>query len=153
MRTLFMRPGQTDEIRGTRSFLTLHGRAQVRGVARRAKLELADLDIAAVLVADDPAAIQTAELASGVLDYIGLVRVMPELAAGTPAPTLLKPIMAAGDIVLVVAGEPFLSTLAAAIAGRPSFPTFALAELAMLEDRRPYGSFREGESMRPLFLA
>jgi len=133
--------------------LAAHGRTQVRGVARRAKLELHDLDVAAVLVADDPAAIQAAELASSVLDYLGVVRVMPELSPKTPPATLLKTLLTAGETVLVVAEEPFLSALAAAAAGRPSFPTFSLAELAVLEDRRPFGTFREGESMRPLLLA
>lgn len=153
MRALFMRPGQLEASRGERGHLTYQGRTQVRGVARRAKLELHDLEISAVLAADEPGAIQTAELAAFVLDYLGVVVVMPELSPRTPTETLLRPLLAAGDTVLVVANEPFLSSLAAAVAGRPSFPNFSLGELAMLEDRRPFGTFREGESMRPLLLA
>ena len=67
--------------------------------------------------------------------------------------TLPDDIRVTDEAVLVVADEPALSRIAAALAGRPSFPTLTPGELAVLDERRPSCTFREGASMAPLLLA
>lgn len=154
MRTLLMRPGrELEESRPAARALSATGRTTVRGVAHRLKVEIVDLDLIAIVSAPLPAAVQTAELVAGALDYLGVVRVMPELVSPTPAETQLRAILALGEVVLVVADEPFLSSLGAALVGRPSFPTFVPGQVALLENRRPFGTWREGGSMQPLLLA
>lgn len=155
MRILLVRPGSFDEEAGRPAsrHLSAGGRAAVRNVVFRVKNALHDLDVGAVLTAPSPECVQTAELAAGAFDFLGVVKVWTSLVSPTPPTTLLGPLLAAADTVVVVADEPFLSGLGAAIAGRPSFPTQVPAQLSLLEDRKPFGFWREGSTMQPLLLA
>ena len=154
MRTWLMRAGaEVEDPRPSARYLSASGRTAVRSVVHRLKLELGELDLTAIVASPGPAAVQTAELVAEALDFLGVVKVMPELVAPTPPGTQLRTILGLGDAVLVVADEPFVSSLGAALAGRPSFPTLVPAQIALLEDRRPFGTWREGASMQPLTLA
>jgi phosphohistidine phosphatase SixA len=154
MRIFLMRPGgEVEDPRPASRHLSATGRTTVRGVVHRLKLELGTIDLTAIVTAPSPAAIQSAELVAGSLDFLGVVRVMPELVAPTPPDTQLRALLGLGEGLLVVADEPFLSSLGAALAGRPTFPTFVSGQIALLEDRRPFGTWTEGASMKPLLLA
>lgn len=151
MRTLFLRPGTHAEAPSLG--LSGPGRTAVRGTTYRARRELSPFELAAVVCANDPPSIQAAELAAGVLDFLGPVVVLAEIGPTTPPEVLLGKVLPLGETVLVVADEPALSRIAATLAGRPSFPTLTPGELAVLDERRPSCTFREGASMAPLLLA
>ncbi len=152
MRTLLLRPGSCADT-ATARYLSLAGRSVVRGVLRRVGLEAPALEPSAILSAAAPDCVQTAELAAFALDYLGEVRVMPALVAPTPPQALLGLLLAQGPSIVIVADEPFLSALGAALAGRPSFPLHTPGQASLLEDRRPVGYWRDGASMQTLLLA
>lgn len=146
---LLLRPGACD---AGRAHLSLAGRAAVREVLRRVGLEGPTLDPTAIVTAPSPSCVQTAELAASALDYLGAVLVVPGLVAPAPAEVALRDLVV-HDVLVVIADEPFLSSLGAAIAGRPSFPTHTSAQASLFDGRSPVGYWRTGASMQRLLLA
>ncbi|MBL0193873.1 MAG: hypothetical protein IPQ09_06535 [Myxococcales bacterium] len=146
---LLLRPGACDS--GS-PHLSLAGRAAVREVLRRVGLEGPLVEPTAIVSAPSPACVQTAELAASALDYLGAVAVLPGLVAPSPAEVVLRGLVG-HDVLIVVADEPFLSSLGAAIAGRPSFPTHTPGQASLFDGRSPVGYWRAGASMQQLLLA
>ena len=146
---LLLRPGACDP--GC-PHLSLAGRAAVREVLRRVRLEGPALEPAAVVTAPSPSCVQTAELAANALDYLGAIVALPGLVAPAPAEVALRDLVG-HDVLVVIADEPFLSSLGAAIAGRPSFPTHTPAQASLFDGRSPVGYWRTGASMQRLLLA
>lgn len=135
--------------------LSLAGRASVREVLRHVRLEGPPFEPTAIVAAPAPSCVQTGELAAASLDFLGVVKVLPALVAPTPGEVALVALLAhdAHDVLVVVADEPFLSSLGAAIAGRPSFPTHTHGQASLFEGRSPVGYWRAGTSMQMLLLA
>jgi phosphohistidine phosphatase SixA len=115
--------------------LGLDARRLARAVGRR----LLDLGEIPVLIATstEPSCVQTAELIAQALDHLGEVRVLPLLSAKTPGHLLAREALALGDGALLVAGEPVLAALAAALTGKPSFPPSREGQVSVLENREP----------------
>ncbi len=143
---------------GPNGFLSAEGRRLVRAVGTKLKnatpMDFPE-DIGRVLVAPHLASVQTAELFAERIDFIGLVEVLPALAAGVPAQVAGGHLLgAAATRTLVVADEPALSALGAWLIGRPTFPPLRHAQVSAILDRRPawYQRADTGERL-PLLVA
>lgn len=145
---------------GPNGFLSAEGRRLVRAVGTKLKNATpTDFpeDIGRVLVAPHLASVQTAELFAERIDFIGVIEVLPALAAGVPAQVAgghLVGLATAASRTLVVADEPALSALGAWLVGRPTFPPLRHAQVSAILDRRPawYQRADTGERL-PLLVA
>ena len=114
--------------------LSIEGRQTIRAMGAKMVKEGAP-NVDRVLVKNDPAAIQTAELLADRLDFLGAVEVLPSLDASVPAQVAAQAVLARGEAVLIVADEPELSALGAFLVGRPTFPQLDAAQVSAIENR------------------
>lgn len=134
-------------------YLSADGRRLVRAVGT--KLKSVDFaDVARMLVAPAPAAIQTAELFAERIDFMGVVEVVPSLAAGVPPQVAGGALLAGAHPAVVVADEPALSALGAWLVSRPTFPPLRPAQVSAVLNRQPawYQRADTGERL-PLLVA
>jgi phosphohistidine phosphatase SixA len=115
--------------------LGLDARRLARAVGRRL-LDLGAIP-ARIATSPEPSCVQTAELLAQALDHLGEIVVVPLLSARTPGHLLAREALALGDGALIVAGEPVLAMLAAALIGKPSFPPSREGQVSVLENREP----------------
>ncbi len=134
-------------------FLSLAGRQLVRAVGNRLRLD-DEPSFDRILASPLPVAVQTAELFADRVDHVGVIEVLPSLAAGFPPQIAAAQLMSRGELVAVVADEPYLSQLGAFLIGRPTFPPLLHAQLSVIVDRQPAWTLRADTLMRaPLLVA
>src|SRR4051812_14674472 len=109
--------------------LSLEGRQLVRAIGNKIRLDEAP-SFERILTSPLPAAAQTAELFADRVDYVGVVGVMPPLAANVPPHVVAPLILGQGPAVAVIADEPMLSALGAFLVGRPTFPPLLHAQVS-----------------------
>jgi phosphohistidine phosphatase len=129
-------PALADEHR----YLSKDGRALALDVAARLRDQGVQLDL--VLTSPLPRAVQTAELLLRGLDAAIDVIAVPGLSAGLPLDFLLRRLSSYGARLAVVGHEPTLSALGALLVGRPGFPPFRPAQVALIEDGEPRWTLR-----------
>ncbi len=126
----------SDDVR----WLSARGREAARGLARLLREQHVELD--GVVSSPLPRAMQTAELLAAGLDFLGVVEALPALAPGCHPRRAAEELATRGQAVLVVGHEPTMSSLAAYLIGRPSFPSFRTAQCAAIERGTPTFSSR-----------
>lgn len=133
-------------------FLSAEGRQILRAIGNKLRLtEEPAFD--RVLTSPHAAAVQTAELFSDRVDYVGLVEVLPTLAAAsTPPAVIATSIMERGGVIAVIADEPVLASVGAFLVGRPTFPPSLHAQISCIQDRRAMWCLKPGEAGRSQLL-
>ena len=116
-------------------YLNLVGRRRAREVGARLAQEGVELD--AVVTSPLVRAVQTAELVSERLGFLGELEVLPQLAPGVPARLAGGELAARGVSVAVFGHAPGISDLGAYLCARPSFPGLKPGCCALIEDGRP----------------
>lgn len=91
----------------------------------------------AVLCSPLPRAVMTAELLVQMLDYIGPIAARRCLEPSAHPRVACSEILSAGGAVLVISHEPAISSIGAALLGRPAFPQFRTAQCCAIEDGKP----------------
>jgi phosphohistidine phosphatase SixA len=132
-------------------FLSAEGRQIIRALGNRVRLG-EELAFDRVVTSPLALAAQTAELFADRVDYVGVIEVIPALAAGIPPEIAAPLLLARGASIVVVAEEPTLSNLGAFLIGRPTFPPLLKGQLSVIRDRQPAWCLRPGESARSLLL-
>jgi phosphohistidine phosphatase SixA len=132
-------------------FLSREGRQLVRAIGNKIRLD-EEPSFDCILTSPAPAAAQTAELFADRVDYVGVIEVLPSLAANVPPQVAAPLVLARGATVAVVADEPTLSALGALLIGRPTFPPLLHAQVSVIKDRRPAWCLRPGDLARSLLL-
>jgi phosphohistidine phosphatase SixA len=131
--------------------LSAEGRQIIRALGN--KLRLSDEPtFDRFFCSPSPASVQTAELFADRVDYVGVVEVLPALAASVPPQVVVPHLLAGGASIVVVADEPALSALGAFLVGRPTFPPLVPAQLSVIRDRQPAWCLRPGEAGRSQLL-
>lgn len=118
-----------------RTHLSLEGRQAIRAMGAKLVREGAPT-VDRLLVKNDAAAIQTAELLADRLDFVGVVEVIATLDATVPASVAAQAVLERGESVVIVADEPELSALGAFLVGRPTFPQLDAAQVSAIENRQ-----------------
>ncbi len=132
-------------------FLSLEGRQRVRAIGNKLRLtEEPSFD--RIVTSPMPAATQTAELFADRVDYVGVIEVIPSLSNEVPPQVVAPLLLDRGTCIVVVADEPFLSSLGAFLIGRPTFPPLLHAQVSVIRDRKPAWCLRPGELGRSLLL-
>lgn len=132
-------------------YLSLEGRQIIRALGNKIRLtEEPSFD--RFITSPHPAAVQTAELFADRTDYVGVIETLPLLAASSPAEVIAPLLLARGNVMVVVADEPVLSSLGAFLVGRPTFPPAIHAQVSVVKDRQPAWCLRPGEIGRQLLL-
>ena len=131
--------------------LTLEGRRILRAIGNKIRLD-EEPSFDRIVTSPSPPAVQTAELFSDRVDYIGEVEVLSQLGGGVPAQVIAPLLLARGETIAVVADEPDLSALGAFLVSRPTFPPLLHAQISVIEDRKPAWTLRPGEIARALLL-
>ena len=116
--------------------LSLEGRRVIRAIGNKLRLDESPT-FDRILSGPAPASVQTAELFSDRVDFLGAVEIVPSLAGGVPPQIVAPALLASGDLIAVVGDEPSLSALGAFLVGRPTFPPLLHAQISVIEDRRP----------------
>jgi phosphohistidine phosphatase len=130
MRATLIRHGEAgdDAARDEARALTMHGRADVRRVAR----SLAQRGGQFSVIVSSPLvrAVQTAEIVAAEFGYLGAVVISDALVpeAGVAEARAFLASLPLESSVALVAHEPILSTLAGALVGNPRFPALRKAE-------------------------
>ncbi len=91
----------------------------------------------AVLCSPLPRAVMTAELLVQMLEYVGPIASRRCFEPSAQPRVACSEILSAGGVVLVVSHEPAISSIGAALLGRPAFPQFRTAQCCAIEDGKP----------------
>ncbi len=120
-------------------WLSRQGRDSVRVLARLLRDQglIYEHPIDAIICSPLPRAVQTAEILSEALDYIGVIETLRCLEPSGQPRIASQAVLGRGNSVLVVGHEPSISSLGAFLLGRPSFPSFRTAQAYAIEDRKP----------------
>jgi phosphohistidine phosphatase len=116
-------------------WLSERGRDQCRRVGERLANHGVELDV--VLSSPLTRAVQTAELIAGALGWRGVVQTAVALSPGVPARAASNELPGRGDSIALVGHEPSIAELAAYLCGRPAFPPFRRAQVALIDGGRP----------------
>jgi phosphohistidine phosphatase len=116
-------------------YLSSLGRRVARAVGEHLKQRGHSFD--AVLTSPLPRAVQTAELISERLDYLGEIEVLPSLGPDRMPRPVLDELRSRGAAIACVGHEPSISTLGALLVSRPAFPPMRPGSVALVEDGEP----------------
>ncbi len=133
-------------------WLSRDGRDTARQVGRVLSTEKVSVDL--VFTSPLVRAVQTAELVSGRIDYIGEIEAMAGLAPGCEPELAADAIVAHNADALIVGHAPTISALGAYLLGRPSFPPFLPGMVCGVEQGEPLFKIRpDALIVEPLFIA
>ena len=131
-------------------FLSRDGRQLVRAIGNKIRLtEQPSFD--AVVTSPSATAIQTAELFAERIDHVGVIEVMPSLENDVPPQIAVPDLLAYGSLV-VVADEPYLSSLGAFLISRPTFPMHFHAQVSVIKNRAPLWYMRADRLDKQLLI-
>lgn len=82
-------------------------------------------------------AVQTAELLSEAVGYLGVIEAHVGLSPGAQPEVVAAELLARDGAVAVFGHEPSISALAAYLSGRPSFASFLPGQVCFLESHQP----------------
>jgi len=151
MRHSYATPGGPYVNDATR-WLTRQGRDTARQVGRVLANEKVSVDL--VFTSPLVRAVQTAELVSELIDYVGVVEAMPGLAPGCEPELAADTIVAHNANALVVGHAPTIALLGAYLLGRPSFPPFRPGMVCAIEQGKPLFKIHpEALTVEPLLVA
>lgn len=131
--------------------LSLEGRRILRAIGNKIRLD-EEPSFDRIVTGPAPASVQSAELFSDRVDFLGEVEVLAQLAGGVPPQVIAPGLLARGETIAVIGDEPDLSALGAFLVGRPTFPPLLHAQVSVIEDRKPAWCLRPGEITRSLLL-
>lgn len=140
------------EVPAPNRYLSAEGRQILRAIGNKLRLtEEPSFD--RVITSPLAAAVQSAELFADRVDYVGVIEVLPTLAAASaPASVIASSILERGQTVAVIADEPVLASVGAFLVGRPTFPPALHAQVSFVRDRTPVWCLKPGESGRSQLL-
>jgi phosphohistidine phosphatase len=115
--------------------LSASGRSTCRGVGRL--LREAEVSFDVVLTSPLVRAVQTAELVSEGVGYLGVIEAHVGLSPGAQPEVIAGELLARDGAVAVFGHEPSISALAAYLSGRPSFASFLPGQVCYLDSHQP----------------